>query len=124
MVKLTDSQAINRVLQSSGKVVMEFEAAWCTQCPTMTNRLESIEKSAPAVLFCKVDTGDTQEAAERFQVMSVPSVICFEGGEEKLRFSSISQIDNLRQFLNGSCNGNGKRNKADAEEAVLSTKSN
>jgi len=103
MVKLSNKQAINRVLKSSGKVIVEFQAPWCKSCPAMTERLESMEQITPTVLFCKVDADQdgAKEVSEKLGVMSVPSVLCFEGGEEKLRVTSLSQIGEVRGFLNG-----------------------
>ena len=45
--------------------------------------------------FGKVNIEDGQEIADRFEVMSVPTVIFFKGGEMVERFSGVLQKEEI-----------------------------
>lgn len=99
MVRLTTDTDIKRVLMSTGKVVIEFVAPWCTTCSSIAPQLEKLEQDNLSVTFCKVDVAEAKPLAESFEILSVPTILCFERGTEELRVASLSAMKQVRQFL-------------------------
>jgi thioredoxin 1 len=68
------------VLQSEGKVIVDFWAEWCGPCHAVAPVLDRIA-SEHDVKIVKVNIDEEQELAQRFGVASIPLMILFEGGE-------------------------------------------
>ena len=66
---------------ASGKVLLDFFATWCGPCNMLSPVIEELEKEMPDVKFIKVNVDDVPEVAERFGIMSIPTLIYFRNGE-------------------------------------------
>jgi thioredoxin 1 len=68
------------VLQSEGKVIVDFWAEWCGPCHAVAPVLDRIANEHD-VKIVKVNIDQEQELAQRFGVASIPLMILFEDGE-------------------------------------------
>jgi thioredoxin 1 len=70
------------VLNSNIPVLIDFWAAWCGPCRIIAPHVEAIaqEYQGKAKVF-KVDVDAEVELAERFGVMSIPTLLIFKGGQ-------------------------------------------
>lgn len=63
-------------------VVVDFWAPWCGPCRMVSPVLEELSAEMNEQLtFCKINIDDNQETANRFGVMSIPTMIIFKNGE-------------------------------------------
>jgi thioredoxin 1 len=63
-------------------VVIEFWAAWCPSCKTIAPALEAIAtEQVQRVRIFKVNVDEHPELAARYEVMSIPTVLVFKGGD-------------------------------------------
>lgn len=60
-------------------VVVDFSASWCGPCRMMGPIFKSLAGECPNALFLKVDIEDCPQAANRFGVTSVPTVVILDG---------------------------------------------
>ena len=68
---------------SDGKCVVDFWAEWCGPCKMLAPVFEETAKEFKGkVKFGKIDIDSGQALAERFGVMSVPTLAFFKGGEQ------------------------------------------
>jgi thioredoxin 2 len=64
-------------------VVVDFWAPWCAPCRMVKPVLERLaHEQAGKLKVVEVDIDEEPRLAERFQVMSVPSLVVLSGGEE------------------------------------------
>ena len=70
------------VLQSDGKVIVDFWAEWCGPCHAVPPVLEKIADERNLKLV-KVNIDENQQLAMRYGVQSIPNMILFENGEPK-----------------------------------------
>jgi thioredoxin 1 len=81
---VTDTTFEQEVLQAERPVVVDFWAPWCGPCHAITPVLQSLEDEAgDRVLFAKLNVDQNPVAAARYGVLSIPTVILFQGGEAK-----------------------------------------
>ncbi len=76
------TQAQIETLQSQGqKILVEFYASWCGPCKQLMPRLMNMESNYPAVKFLKVDIDENIDYAQALGIMSVPTVMIYNGTE-------------------------------------------
>jgi len=81
-VEATNATFDSEVLESDGKVIVDFWAEWCGPCHAVAPVLDRIADERGLKLV-KVNIDEEQALANRFQVMSIPMMILFEKGEPK-----------------------------------------
>ncbi|GIG65391.1 thioredoxin family protein [Phytomonospora endophytica] len=84
----TDAAFADDVLAESLPVLVEFTAEWCPPCHRLKPVLEQIaesEKSRMRVVALDVDTDP--QTAMKYQVLGMPTLALFVGGEIVARFT-------------------------------------
>lgn len=72
----------NEVLAQELPVFVDFYADWCGPCKMMGPIIEELEGDYEGkVAFCKVNIDDNMEIAEKYRIMSIPTMMIFKGGE-------------------------------------------
>jgi thioredoxin 1 len=70
-------------LIGKGIVLVDFFAEWCGPCKIMSPILDSIsEKYNDSVLVLKVNVDNFPDLAKSYDVMSIPTLILFQDGEQ------------------------------------------
>jgi thioredoxin 1 len=84
LAQVGDSDFEQEVLQSERPVVVDFWAPWCGPCRVVGPILEDMSaEHGERVRFVALNVDDNRESAGRYQVLSIPTVILFQGGEPK-----------------------------------------
>ncbi|MAG38314.1 thioredoxin [Candidatus Pacearchaeota archaeon] len=102
LVVVEGEKEFNKLIGESN-VVVDFHADWCGPCKILN---PIIEKVAPefdgTVKFAKIDVDKNQDLAQRFQVMTIPTVIFFKEGKQVERFSGALLEDELKKKIDES----------------------
>ena len=83
MRDVTDESFERDVLQAEGPVVVDFWAPWCGPCRAVHPILEQLAGDHTGLEFVKVNIDENPAYASRYGVLSIPTVILFEGGEPR-----------------------------------------
>ena len=69
---------------SKGVALVDFWATWCGPCKMMAPNVDDIAtRYKGRVAVGKVDVDECPSLAERFGIMSIPTLIVFKDGEKK-----------------------------------------
>lgn len=78
-----------QVKQMKQPLVLKFTAVWCPGCRQLAPIVESVEKQiGDKVSFYDVDVDKSLDLAQKFGVMSVPTLILFKDGKEVSRVTA------------------------------------
>lgn len=79
--------------------VVDFYADWCGPCKIMEPILEEAAKKIKNVKFGRVDVDKENELAQRFEVMSIPTLIFFKGKEQVDRATGVLEKEELAKMI-------------------------
>ncbi|QBJ96514.1 thioredoxin [Rhodococcus sp. ABRD24] len=81
-ITINDESFKQQVLESEKPVLVDFWATWCGPCKMVAPVLEEIAgEHGDKLTVAKLDIDQNPGAARDFQVMSIPTMILFQGGK-------------------------------------------
>jgi len=93
ILTIHDSDFETNVCASSAPVLLDFWAGWCTPCRMLAPILEEVSAAKPDLLIGKINVEEEPELAERFQILSIPTLILFQNGRTVKRISGVHPRD-------------------------------
>lgn len=81
VIKLTEANFEQEVMNAGQPVLVDFYADWCGPCKMMAPVVEEIAEEESSVKVCKINIDEEMGVAQRFGVMSIPTFIAFNKGE-------------------------------------------
>ncbi len=84
VLQVTDQTFDSEVMQAEQPVLVDFSATWCGPCKKLEPIVHEIAGDYDGRLkVVKVDVDQAQSTAAKFGVMSVPTLLLFQGGAVK-----------------------------------------
>jgi len=82
MTELRNKDEFLNALTNSGIQVMMFTAFWCPDCMYIKPFLPEIEEQFSDLQFYSLNRDHCMDIAIEYEVMGIPSFICFKDGKE------------------------------------------
>ena len=91
VLKITDENFESEVLHAEKPVIIDFYAEWCGPCKMMSPVIDSIaEELGEAVKVGKINSDENMELAEKYGIMSIPTVMVFKNGNLDKTFVGVT----------------------------------
>ena len=97
-----DSTFADEVLKSDKPVLVDFTATWCGPCKAIAPLLDQVSAAMPEKLkVVKLDIDNDPISAQKFNVMSIPTLLIFKGGKVVAKQVGSLNKSGLDKFVAG-----------------------
>ena len=99
VLEFTDSNFEEEVLKSDKTVLIDFYADWCGPCKMMSPIVDEIAEENTNIKVGKVNVDDNMEVAEKYQIMSIPTIMVVKGGEVTKQFVGVTSKSEIEEAI-------------------------
>ncbi len=89
------------VLKSEKPVLVDFWAAWCGPCQMLLPVIEELAGEVGDAKICKVNVDEECELAEKYSVMTIPTLIVFRDGKPAEKSIGVISKEQILKLIHG-----------------------
>lgn len=90
----------DKMIKSGEPVLVDFYADWCAPCRMMAPILQQVSQNMQGeIKILKVNVDKNQQAATKYGIRSIPTLILFQDGEIKWQGMGVMQADQIEQIV-------------------------
>ncbi len=89
------------ILNSDKPVLLDFYAEWCGPCRMVSPLVDQIAQENPQYLICKINVDEEPELAQKFSVMTIPTLVVIKNGEVVNQSSGAKPKNQILAMLEG-----------------------
>lgn len=98
--EITEANFQKEVLESTEPVLIDFWADWCTPCKMLSPLVDQIaEEYQGKIRVGKLDADANPDVVMRYNVMGLPTLMLFKGGEAVERITGYQPKDKITSKL-------------------------
>ena len=96
---INSAKEFDELVESGKKVLVDFYADWCGPCKMQAPIVEAIAEENSDVVVAKLNVDDVDDVAERFNIVSIPTLLIFKGGKLVKNFVGVTMKANILAAL-------------------------
>ena len=82
-----------------GIVLVDFYATWCGPCKMQSPIIDSLKEERSDIKVMKVDVDKEEDIARTYGIMSIPTLIVMENGEEIKRDLGFKNLADIKKMV-------------------------
>ena len=99
VLEFTDNNFEEEVLKSDKTVLIDFYADWCGPCKMMSPIIDEIAEENSEVKVGKVNVDNNMEVAEKYQIMSIPTILVVKNGNVTKQFVGVTSKSEIEEAI-------------------------
>ena len=96
---INSAKEFDELVGSGKNVLVDFYADWCGPCKMQAPIVEAIAEENSDVVVAKLNVDDVEDVAERFNIVSIPTLLIFKGGKLVKNFVGVTMKANILAAL-------------------------
>ncbi|MDD6490163.1 MAG: thioredoxin [Clostridia bacterium] len=99
VIEITKDNFNSEVINSDKPVLLDFWAAWCGPCRMLSPLVDEIAEENPQIKVGKVNVDEQSELAERYNIMSIPTLLLIKNGEITASSTGYKPKEDIEQLI-------------------------
>lgn len=99
VIEINKDNFENEVIRSDKPVLLDFWAAWCGPCRMLSPLVDEIAEENPQIKVGKINIDEQSELAERYNIMSIPTLLLIKNGEVTASSIGFKPKEDLEQLI-------------------------
>ena len=99
VLEITRDNFEEEVLHSEVPVLVDFWAVWCGPCQMQGPVIEEAAEAISGIKVGKLNVDEQGELSQKYGVMSIPTLIVFQGGEIYKKAVGFHSLEEIRKLL-------------------------
>ena len=99
VLEITVDNFEKEVLKSKKPVLVDFWAVWCGPCQMQGPVVEQAAERLPEITVGKVNVDEQGELAQKYGVMSIPTLILFKDGQAAQKAVGFHSLEEIGKIL-------------------------
>ena len=99
VIEITSENFEEKVLNSPTPVLLDFWASWCMPCRMLSPIIDEVAEEKPELTVGQINVDDEPELADRYGIMSIPTLIVIENGEVKTKAVGGRDKEDILEML-------------------------
>ena len=100
LITITNENFESEALQSDKPVLLYFWAPWCPFCVRFSPIVDDFANELPDVKIAKINTDELPDIEDKYEIMTIPSLLLLRKGEVIYRMSEIKSKSEVLQEVN------------------------
>lgn len=97
VLTITDNNFEDEVLNSDKTVLIDFYADWCGPCKMQSPVVDQIAEERADIKVGKVNVDDNPELAEKYEIMSIPTLLVIKNGAVAKQFVGLTSKSEIEE---------------------------
>ena len=99
IIHLTNANFTKEAEQNIGLTVIDFWATWWGPCMMISPIIEEIADERDDVKICKVNVDEEMELAQKFRVMSIPTLVFLKDGKFIYQMVGLREKNDIMEAI-------------------------
>ena len=100
VLEITSENFDEEVLKSDKTVLVDMYATWCGPCKMQSPIIDKIaDEQGDKIKVAKIDIDEAPEIAEKYGVMSIPTLLIIKNGEVSKQFVGLTKKEDIEASL-------------------------
>lgn len=99
VISITKDNFTAVVLESDKPVLLDFYETWCGPCRMVSPLVDEIAEEHPEYTVGKIDVDAEGELAQRFGIVSIPTLVVMKGGKVVRQTVGFAPKDELLAMM-------------------------